>query len=199
MIRKNLPIQWVCYVNPGLLDHEVLKLMKRAGCHTVIIGVEDENIERLKERYQRNLSRSKLVEFCHQCNWLNIRICGDFIIGLDSDETAVNRMIQFAKTLQLDYASFNILTPLLGSKIREKLIEKGTLDPYTIGFDTSGTFGQGTEKLIQLRNMAIKKFYLRPKYLLRRMMNITSFTEFMIQFQEMIAMFRHHVLKRKTS
>jgi hypothetical protein len=196
MIRKNFSMRWVCYANPGLLDDEVLQLMKSAGCHTVIIGIDDENVDLLKAKYDRNLSKSKLIAFCHQCLQLDIRICGDFIIGLDSDKTAVNRMIQFAKLLHLDYASFNIFTPLLGSKMRKILVSEGILDPYTIGFDTSGTFGQGNEKLIQLRNMAIKQFYLRPGYLLRRMMNITSVTECMIQLEEMIAMLKHHVLKK---
>ena len=199
MVRKKFSIRWICYANPALLDSEILKLMKKAGCHTVIIGVDDENLDMLKDKHKRSLSASTLMEFCKECSLLQIQICGDFIIGLNSDEMAVNRIVNFAKRLRLDYASFNIFTVLLGSEVRENLIREGKVDPYTIGFDTSGTFGQRNENLNKLRNMAIKKFYLRTGYLLRRITNISSFIELKIQLEEMVAMFKNHLIKRKNN
>ncbi|MBI4689833.1 MAG: radical SAM protein [Nitrospirae bacterium] len=196
MIKNNFSMRWVCYINPALVDGEILRLMKKSGCHTVIIGVEDEDIDMLRELYKRTLSRQRLQEFCSECNRLGINVCGDFIIGLNSDEKAVERMVDFAKMLKLDYASFNIFSVLFGSKVRENLIKEGKIDPYIVGFDTSGTYGQN-ERLVRLRNMAVKKFYLRPSYLLRRISRISSLPELIIQFEEMVTMFKNHILKRK--
>lgn len=191
IIKRNLAMRWVCYTNPALIDGEFLTLMKRAGCHTVIIGVEDEDMDMLREKYQRTLSRTRLLGFSEECLRLDIRICGDFIIGLNSDEAAVNRMVDFAKKLRLDYASFNVLTVLFGSKTRADMIEKGELDPYDVGSDTSGTFGrEGRERLLDLKTMATKKFYMRPTYLLRRLGKTRGFEELLIQLEEMVAMFK---------
>jgi radical SAM superfamily enzyme YgiQ (UPF0313 family) len=191
MVGNNFSMRWACYANPALLNSEMLNLMKRAGCHTVIIGVEDEDLDMLRERYKRTLSKSRLIEFCEECSRLGIRICGDFIIGLNSDKDAVNRMVDFAKKLKLDYASFNIFTVLFGSKVREDLIKEGKIDPYAVGSDTSGTFGkEGREKLIELRNMAVKKFYMRPSYIIRRLTRISSLSEFLIQIEEMRGIFK---------
>ena len=196
MIAKGLRLGWSCYANPGLIDFAFLRLMQRAGCHTVIIGVEDEDMDMLQAQYKRNLSKPRLLEFSNHCRQLKVRVCGDFIIGLNSDEQAVHRMVAFARRLQLDYASFNIFIPLLGSRVRERMVQDGKLDPLAVGVDTSGTFGKSHERVLALRNMAIRKFYLRPSYLLRRLAMIRGWEEFIIHFQEMTAMLKDHLFKK---
>ena len=191
MIAKRMSMRWVCYTNPALLENDFLSRMKQSGCHTVIIGVDDADMNVLKEQYNRTLSESRLIEFCDACHRLKIRVCGDFIIGLKSDDQAVDRMIQLAKRLRLDYASFNIFTVLLGSILREELVRMGTFDPYAIGCETAGVGGVHDKKFIRLRNMAVRKFYARPSYLLSRMLAIRSFSEFIIQCEEMITMFKN--------
>lgn len=191
MIRRQFAMRWVCFTHPALIDRDLLKLMKAAGCHTVMIGVDDDDTEMLEKQYHRVLPKSRLLQFCEQCHRLNIQISGDFIIGLNSDKTAINRMIELAKRLKLDYASFNVFTVLLGSVVREELIKQGTFDPYAIGLDTSGSSGERNHELIRLRNLAVKNFYLRPEYLVRRLFSIRSIPEFVIQAEEMIVMLRN--------
>jgi hypothetical protein len=191
MIHRQFAMRWVCFTHPALIDRDMLRLMKAAGCHTVMIGVDDEDTEMLEKHYHRVLSKSRLVQFCEECQRLKIQISGDFIIGLNSDTTAINRMIDLAKQLKLDYASFNIFTVLLGSVVREELVKQGTFDVYTVGFDTSGSSGERNDELIRLRNAAIKQFYLRPEYLVHRLFSIRSFPEFVIQAEEMMVMLRN--------
>jgi anaerobic magnesium-protoporphyrin IX monomethyl ester cyclase len=196
MIKRDLKMRWSCYANPALLDKDLLELMKRAGCHTLIIGIDDVDFEMLKVKYQRNLSRGCLIDFCAQCHDLKMKVCADFIIGINDDERAIDNMVLIAKQLKMDYASFNIYTILFGSRLRENLIKEGRLDPRNIGGDTSGNIGYKDEKLIKLRNLAVKKFYLRPAYLYQRLTSITTIPEFMIQVEEMVAMFKNIISAR---
>lgn len=193
MLAKGLQFGWSCYANPGLIDRPFLELMKRAGCHTAIIGIEDEDMVMLRERYKRNLTESRLLEFTGDCRELKVRVCGDFIIGLNSDKEAVDRMVAFARRLDLDYASFNLFIPLFGSAERERLVREGALDPYAVGFDTSGTFGKDHTRLLALRDMAVRKFYLRPSYIWKRLSTLSGREEFMIHFQEMTEMLKHNI------
>ena len=197
MLSQRLGMRWVCYTNPALWNKETLKLMQAAGCHTVIIGVDDEDTDLLKEKYGRTLSKSTLIAFCEECRRLQIHVCGDFIIGLNSNEAAVKRLVQFAQTLRLDYASFNIFTVLLGSMVREELVREGKFDPYTLGYDTSGTFGVSDARLVRLRNLAVRKFYLRPGYLLHRVMAIRSLPELRIHCEEMLTMLKNVFQSRR--
>jgi hypothetical protein len=151
----------------------------------------------LQATYRRNLTRGRLEEFCRSSREQGVRVCGDFIIGLNSDEAAVDRMLALAERLRLDYASFNLLVPLFGSRVREQLVREGTLDPFTVGMDTSGTYGRDHERALVLRNRAARKFYLRPSYLLRRLASVRGREEFLIQFQEMTAMVRDHLVGKR--
>jgi radical SAM superfamily enzyme YgiQ (UPF0313 family) len=190
IIKKSLHIRWSCYANPLLLDRDTLALMKKAGCHTVIIGIDDEDADMLKNNYYRDVPKEKLVCFCRECNNLGIDICGDFIIGLRGGKNSVLGMLKLAKALKLDYASFNIFAVLVGSIVREELIRDGKFNPAGVSADPSGNFGAIDEELVFLRDSAVKAFYLRPGYLFRRIAKIRSGSEFLVQIEEMIEMLR---------
>lgn len=190
MLRRDFGFRWTCYANPGLLDDAMLGLMARAGCHTAMIGVEDQDTEMLKSAFRRNVGGERISGFCAGAKRAGIRVCGDFIIGLNSDTAAVERMVEFARTLKLDFASFNLLTPLLGSGIRADMVAAGKLDPRSVGADTSGTFGCADKDMLALKNRAVRSFYLRPGYLLRRLAGITTREELVIQLEEMAGLFR---------
>jgi len=188
LTRSDARMRWACYANPSIIDRELLGMMKEAGCHTVIVGIEDEDFSLLNQRYDRTLTKDRLIAFCGDCSGLGIRVCGDFIIGLNNAPEAVQRMTDFAGRLKLDYASFNIFTVLFGSRLREEMVGEKMLDPCSVGFDTSGTFGNGLERLIGLRNRAVRSFYMRPSYILKRIAGVRGVEELVIQAQEMVAM-----------
>lgn len=190
VIKRKLKMRWSCYANPLLLNNDFLKLMKKAGCHTVIIGVDDDNFDLLKTKYNRDIPKEKIMDFCSYAHGLGIQICGDFIIGLDGSGNSIEGIIKIASELKLDYASFNIYAILAGSLVREQLIREGRFEPAGISADPSGNFGPIDKKLIYLRDEAVKRFYLRPTYLLGRVLKLRSLGEFVVQAKEMSAMFK---------
>ena len=196
MIDKKYSFSWSCYFNPAMGTDEMLKLMKTAGCHTVIIGVEDEDFDMLGSRFERRLSKEKLFEFTQNCKKLGIRICGDFIIGLNNKEEAFERIVDLSMRLDLDYASFNIYTPLMGSIVRDDMIRDGSISPDATGFDTTGASRMPDKKLIELRDKAVRSFYLRPSYIARRILSLKRPEEFFIQFAEMVELFKRSFAKR---
>jgi radical SAM superfamily enzyme YgiQ (UPF0313 family) len=129
-------------------------------------------------------------------NTLNISICADFIFGLEhEDEYAINETIKYALSLPLDFASFNIAAPLPGSSIRQSALADGRIKINIEVFDTLGKNGVlATSKLdskilIKLRNSAVKKFYLRPSYIYRRLKKTTSFQHFFNQLNQAFHLF----------
>jgi len=40
VIKRNIDLTWLCNARVGSVDKEMMKLMKRAGCHTIKFGVE---------------------------------------------------------------------------------------------------------------------------------------------------------------
>lgn len=93
------------------------------------------------------------------------------------------RTIDFALEINPDFASFNVASPRLGTALREEAIEKGYISGELTELDNSVTFPTmelGTlskDDVWRLRSEAIRRFYLRPSYLWRRLTGVRSTRE----------------------
>ena len=167
--------------------------MNDAGCHTVILGVDSASEKNLKT-FRRNSTLTKLELAIATANDLKMNICADFILGLENETRSdVEKTISYALKLPIDYASFNVIVPTPGTSVSEKLKQQGASIFDLVNFDSLGKAGNignkhlSGDEIIALRNRAVKKFYLRPRHLARRLMKTTSFEHFQIQFEEMAA------------
>lgn len=190
MIRERLNFGWVCFSRVDLIDEDLLKLMKESGCHTIMLGVESTNDEILR-KYQKGITRAQIVSAFKLCRGNRMRTVGIFIIGLPGeDEESTLKTIRFAQELRCDYASFNIATPRFGTEFRKEALLHHWTSPQVETMGQSSTYPVirtdelSSRKIWELRNKAIRKFYLRPSYLLRRLLNIRSPYEFKIHMQE---------------
>ncbi|MBF0275943.1 MAG: radical SAM protein [Nitrospinae bacterium] len=192
---KNHHFSWSCYFHPQFYTPELFDAMHKAGCHTIIIGIDSANLGSLKQ-YKRNVQNEKVDDLIQKANELNWNICADFILGLEHEtEEDVIATMNYGVHLPIDFASFNIAAPLPGSDIREKAQREGKLSFGKEGYDTFGhevvleNEHISVERLLKLRKKAILSFYLRFSYLLRRIKRTTSLQHFIIQFRQMKAMF----------
>lgn len=197
MVEEDFKFSWSTYFHPNQYDPELLEIMKKSGCHTLIIGIESKNFKSLK-KFGRHMKEDRFFPLLEHAKSLGIEICGDFMIGLPGEtRSEILETIRFSKELNLDFASFNIAAPLAGSSIRSSAIERGEMskddDKHYDSFGYHKALGNGVldgDELVKLRNKAVLKFYLSPKYLLKRILKTRSFEHFFIQLQEMLQMFK---------
>ena len=189
---------WSCYFHPQLYDPALLDLMGRAGCHTIITGIDSADLSSLV-RYGRRVEAAQIDRLLTHAGRNRISVCADFILGLEHEsEENIVRTIRFALEKPIDFASFNIAAPLPGSGIRRRAISEGKLIFGTEGFDTGGRMGVmgndriSAERLRELRKWAFRKFYLRPSYWLRRLRRTRSVEHFLIQAGEMLSMLKKY-------
>jgi len=183
MIAEGIDLGWVCWSRVDVVNEELLKLMKRAGCHTILFGVETSNDEILKQN-NKGFTSAQIKKTFQLCKRLGIRTLGTFIFGLPGEDLeSCRRTIGFAKEIGADFASFNILIPRMNTKIREEAIGRGWVDKEVKIMDQSGSFAvMGNDKIsaaeiMKLKDEAIKRFYFRPAYLWRRLVSIGSWYE----------------------
>jgi anaerobic magnesium-protoporphyrin IX monomethyl ester cyclase len=197
MIEKKFNFSWSSYFHPNQYNPELLRKMRESGCHTIIVGIESHDQERLKE-FGRHMKQSHLQLLLSDCNRLGIDICADFIIGLPGeDEGSILKTIELAKVLPIDYASFNVATPLPGTSVREIAIKnKAFTNEKSDGIDSFGSqevIGNGVltgDQILKLKTKAVKDFYFRPKYLLRRLRKVKSPQHLLIQALEGLAILK---------
>lgn len=198
-MARRFAFSWSCYFHPQTYNAELLDLMKSAGCHTIIIGIDSADMLSLKQ-YNRNVSLQKLEALLLHAQRLQMNICADFILGLEheSEENIINTL-NYALRLPIDFASFNIAAPLPGSDIRERALKEGNLTLGQEGFDTLGASGVlgnkniDCQKIMRLRKNAVRKFYMRPSYLFKRIRQTASLEHMYIQLVEMLCLFKKQI------
>ena len=183
MIDEKLGLGWVCFSRVDVLDEAMLRLMKQAGCHTIQFGVETAN-EDLQKKYCKNLKLSDIRWAFRKCRELGIRTNATYLLGLPGETAeSVKRTIDFSVELNSDYASFNIPVPRMNTPLRKESIRSGIITEDVDVMDQTGTYvvmrtGElSREELKAFQQEAIRRFYFRPAYLLRRLRNLNSWWE----------------------
>lgn len=189
---------WSCYFHPQMYRPELLEKMHAAGCHTLIVGFDSADLAQLRQ-YRRHVEPERIGQLLQHANRLGMDICADFIIGLEHEtEDDIRRSIDYARSLPVDFASFNIAAPLPGSGIRKKAAASGKMVFGQEGFDTLARSGVmvnsevSQERILALRRDAVRSFYLRPMHLLRRMKKTESLEHLLVQFRQMAGMIGKH-------
>lgn len=175
MIKNNFQFSWSAQIHSFRATPEFIRLMKKAGCHTVQIGVESGNPQILKE-YAPSKVKEKITDAVKVCKEEGLRVLGYFIIGFphESKKQALET-IQYAKDLNPDFASFSTMTPDYGTKVYDDALKANSFtdkDTAPLGaFDSSGkailhNAYLSPKEQDALARKAYIEFYLTPKKLL---------------------------------
>lgn len=128
MIKENFKFKWTTQVRADVAkDIELVKLMKRAGCHTLYIGFESVNPKSLKEMKKKQ-TVEEITSAVKVLRRHKIHIHGMFVFGFDEDDwKTVKKTVRFARKTKLTSSQFLILTPLPGSEFFNKMVEQGRI------------------------------------------------------------------------
>lgn len=186
MIKRGLnkKIVWTTETRVDLVDEELLKLMKEAGCRRILYGIES-GVEELLSNINKNYTLQEVRRAIDTSKKAKLETVGLFMIGLPGeDEKMTYQTINFARSLDLDFAKFAITVPLPGSKIYQDLKNAGKLNRQDwenfVTFNpnpkelVSATNKIEPEKLIQLQRIAHRKFYLQPRIIFRQIFRIKT-------------------------
>ncbi|RPI01429.1 MAG: radical SAM protein [Calditrichaeota bacterium] len=125
MIEEKFKFKWSTQVRVDIAqDLELVKLMKKAGCHTLYIGMESVNPKSLKsmKKQQTVDDMAQAIQVLHK---QGIRIHGMFVYGFDEDDWyTVKETVRFAKRAKLSSTQFLLLTPLPGSEFYDQVTDE---------------------------------------------------------------------------
>ena len=159
-------------VNP--LSKETLQLMKDAGCFMVAFGFEsgsDEMLKTLKKGTTVDMNL-RAAKWCHE---VGLPFWGFYVIGFPWEN---KEHILATKKLILasdpDFIEVKMALPFYGTELYAAAKEFGLLAESPLGSDFFHSAMSGTKYLSQdevekLRRNILLSFYLRPKYVLRKL------------------------------
>ncbi|MGE4158922.1 MAG: radical SAM protein [Planctomycetota bacterium] len=182
IIEKKLDIAWICNSRVDTLCDERLTVMKKAGCYAIGFGIESINPEILKE-IKKGASVRATHEAVRLCRKHKVKSYGYFMIGFPSDtEETVKESIEFSRKAGIDFIDFYIAYPFPGTEFEKMVKEKGLYetraDINAYSQPAIRTIALSSDRLAELRREAMRGFYTRPAYIMRKMMGIESFAQF---------------------
>ncbi|MGB3861712.1 MAG: radical SAM protein, partial [Candidatus Aminicenantaceae bacterium] len=195
MVENEFDLTWSCNADIKSFNEDKIKHMKAAGCHTVSLGIESGS-EKILQKYSKTITTDEIKDTIQMLNAYKIHVLGYFIIGLPGeDEESIRQTIDLAKQLDIDFASFAIATPDVGTPLRREALLKGWMRAEEDVFDSTdfpvletGTLSK--EKVWKLRSQAVREFYLRPSYLFKMMRQIRNFRDVRVAASNALSLFR---------
>jgi len=183
IVTRGLRISWAQRARVDILDGEMLRLFRRAGCERIQFGVEtgtDEGLAALS----KGTTIAQVREAFRLTRRAGITSMAYFLIGCPFEKSRddILKTIDFAIELDPDMALFNVLTPFPGSPIYCRGVEEGVIDGGAWPAYLASPSQQfrppvwdrhlGRDELFELSALAYRRFYLRPRVVLRNLLQI---------------------------
>jgi radical SAM superfamily enzyme YgiQ (UPF0313 family) len=110
LLKRGIKIQWSTYARGDLtLTPEILKLMRKSGCHCLHVGYESGS-DKILKNINKGLTKSDLETFTKWCNEAGVDVHADFMIGLPGEtEDTIKETIEWAK--RLNVLTYQFSTP----------------------------------------------------------------------------------------
>lgn len=179
ILDAGLRVSWACNSRVDTIDAETLRWMKRAGCWIAAFGVESGDQATL-DRLEKNAK----VEDAHRavalCREAGIKSSVYLLLGLPWDTRAsIEAQIAFARDLDPDIVEFFYPYPFPGTALQRECVELGLLAPGEIPPDSYAAPAFPTEtlskaELAAYRALALRRFYVRPRTIVRTLLGARS-------------------------
>lgn len=179
LISEKVNISWSCFARVDSVSPELLKLMKKAGCHQVMYGFEsvDESILKAIKK------RTSVLKISNAITWTKdagIDIRGAFMLGSPEDtESSIRKTIDFSKKAGIKFAVFNIMTPFPGTTIFDWATENGFLmhknwSLYDLVHPVLELPSISSDTIQKYYYKAYREFYIRPGYILKQLLSVQN-------------------------
>ena len=198
--ERGLNITWDIRARVDIVDMEMLRALRKAGCERIHYGVESANPEILKV-LRKGITLPQVESAFEMTKEAGISTLAYFMLGSPTEtREQIMNTIGYAKRLKPDYCHFSVTTPFPATPLYEMGIKKGIFDDYWWEFaanphkDFTPKFWEenlSSDELTRLLNYAYRSFYTRPEYALRQMLRVRSFSEFMKKAKAGLRVLKH--------
>jgi radical SAM superfamily enzyme YgiQ (UPF0313 family) len=182
MKARGISVPWTAQSRVDGITPEVLQKLEEGGCWQLLIGIEsgDDRMLRIMNKGVTVEQNSKAVKLMNESG---IGIRADFLVGVPGETSeSLQKSLDFALHHDLDYVYFNKFVPFSTLELTQELEEKGYKFDLTCGssildIESESIYIPETLNASDYRKFLAsvhKKFYLRPSYIIKRLMSIKT-------------------------
>jgi radical SAM superfamily enzyme YgiQ (UPF0313 family) len=168
MIKQGLDISWGASSRVDTITRGLAEKMRKAGCWILFLGIES-GCQRILNAIGKKITIEHVKKAVKTVKQAGIKVLGSFILGFPEDNAeSIKQTIKFAKSLDLDYAEFSMLTPYPGTPLFDYAVQNNLLltwdwSKYTAVEPIMQVKDIDEKQLKSLLQKAYISFYLRPK------------------------------------
>jgi len=158
LLRRKLGITFDLYngLRANMVDKELFRLLKKAGCTFIGFGMESGNEEMLKS-IGKSLKKEEIVRAVNLANEVGIRSAVNFILGHPGEtyQTAMDTL-NFAQELKCSYVNIYNLVPIPGTRAHEILKKTATFF-YSEDYYLNNIVSQSVEPIFETPELTKKE------------------------------------------
>jgi anaerobic magnesium-protoporphyrin IX monomethyl ester cyclase len=186
LAQERMNINWHIRARVDSVNESMLDALKRAGCKTVLYGIESSNHDILK-RMKKDITTERVEHIIAYTKRAGMQTLGYFMFGYPGETRAtMEETIRFALRLPLDYVQMTVMVPFPDTEIYEYYRERG-LGDYWSRFTLDLNLDEEIElvetelsraQTVPMVNAAYRRFFFRPSIILKRLIDLRSFGQF---------------------
>lgn len=183
ILKKGLNIKWSTTSRVDTLNKRLLSKMKKAGC--LMLGLGIESVEQgILDGAKKGITLEDTKNAIRIVKEAGIQAMGHFIFGLPGDTKKTAReTIDFALDSGIEYAQFYCAVPYPKTELGElakagNWIESEDYSDYDLNKSVMHNETLTVKEIMKLRDSAYRKFYMRPKMIIRTIKNAGSLSSF---------------------
>ena len=127
LIKEGLDLDWSCSSRANTINERLALKLRKAGCHSVYLGVESASQETLNF-LKKGITVRQVLDAFKALRKADLNIVATFILGIPCEtKDMMVKTIRFAKKMGPTLAQFTIFTPYPGTEAYEEARRKGLL------------------------------------------------------------------------
>jgi len=191
--RRGLDFTWFASACVNQVDKPLLKAFKDAGCWAILFGAES-GVQKNLNAIRKGITLEQTKKAVRAAKEVGLQVLTPFLFGIPGETFEEGlKTIDFACELDPDVANFHAITPFPGTELYDKLDEYGTVSTDLSDFTYQGIaftpYTMSREQVAELRQIAFRRFYSRPRFLLRRLLGIRTLHDINVAIKGIAGLF----------
>jgi len=179
--KRRLDFSWFASACVNQVDEPLLKAFKEAGCWAILLGAES-GVQKDLNTIKKGSTPGMIKKAVRAAKKAGLTVYTPFLFGIPGQTFEDGlKSIDFACELDPDIANFHSLTPFPGTELYDNIDKYGTMSADLTDFTYQGAafepYTMTREEIALLRQIAFKKFYSRPSYLLKRLLKLRNIND----------------------
>ncbi len=180
--RRGLDFTWFASACVNQVDKPLLQAFKEAGCWAILFGAES-GVQKDLNTIRKGITPAQIKKAVAAAKEVGITVYTPFLFGIPGQTFADGlKSIEFACELDPDIANFHAVTPFPGTELYDNIDKYGTMSEDLNDYSYQGAafipYSMTREEITQLRQIAFRRFYTRPSFLLRRLLALRTAHDF---------------------